>query len=88
MSHRPISNELITILMDHPVLAAQGLVAELAGIRNVKIMRGGHFLGMWKRGIGVYEWFPAGYSQSQHRALTAREATSFTVRWLCPRAAA
>lgn len=87
MSNPAVSTELITFLNSSPVLAAHGYEAEFAGIRNVKVSRGGHFLGMWKRDIGVYEWIPAGYSQPQYRAHSAADAARFTTHALCGSAA-
>ncbi len=81
-----VRNELILSLENQERLRSQGVRAELAGIRNVAITRGRHFLGMWRRGVAAYDWIPAGYSAPQYRAASADEAARYTVQAFCQEA--
>jgi hypothetical protein len=56
-----------------PDLARAGLKAELVGRRSIKISRAGRLVGIWREGVGSFEWYPAGHSQPQHRVPTPEE---------------
>jgi len=73
------SKQFGQLLANHD-LAVRGLTAELVGARSVKISRNGRFVGVWRKMLGSYDWYPAGYNLPQCRVPTPEEAVRYLFR--------
>lgn len=74
--------------MTDPALASNGISAELAGVRSIKISRNGRFLGIWRQTVGSFDWYPAGYNQAQLRVPTPDQVARYMVATLANGASA
>ena len=73
------SKQFGQLLANHD-LAARGVTAELVGAHSVKISRNGRFMGVWRKMLGSYDWYPAGYNLPQYRVPTPEEAVRYLFR--------
>jgi len=71
-------NALHKVLGDER-LRISGLMAELAGPRSIKITRNGRFLGVWRKTVVSFDWYPSGYSQAQLRVPTPELVVEYHV---------
>jgi hypothetical protein len=76
--NQPGGNALRRILTD-PLLEANGICAELAGVRSIKVSKDGRFVGIWRQTVGSFDWYPAGYNQAQLRVPTPDQVARYMI---------
>jgi hypothetical protein len=66
-----------------PQVLASGVKAEPIGKHNIRVSKGGRMLGIWRKSVGCYQWFPAGQNHPQATVLTIDEAVRHLQRSAC-----
>lgn len=64
---------------DYNRLSKNGLGVEWVGTHSVKILRGGRFIGLLRKAIGAYKWYPAGYQEPEYQAYDPSDVVEYLV---------
>lgn len=69
--------------LSSPQIAATGIKAEPIGKHNIRVSRGGRMIGIWRKSVDCYQWYPAGQNCPQATVLTIDEAVRHLQRSVC-----
>jgi hypothetical protein len=69
---------LFKVLQRSPVLSERGLEVIAEGSSTVIIHRAGHARGLWRTSGDLFEYYPAGSNEAQHRVGTLEEVRAVT----------
>ncbi len=55
-------------------IVASGFKVEPIGKHNIRVIKGGRMLGIWRQSIGSFAWVPAGQNHPQTTVVSVEEA--------------